>query len=178
MNRAGVGFAAALVATPLVILATDAGWVGLSAQAPPMKSVLQGKKFTAPVRGQAEIEYTAPATARVKDAVVTKIAVKNISTAPIARLAINDTWYDKGGEVLTAGRGVINGLLQPGEIQTITIETPFKPGMNERQRRSLFTHANGDVEPSLVKTFDQPKESATAGTKPAAAGTKKAPAKK
>jgi hypothetical protein len=176
MNRAGVGFAATLVATSLVILATDAGWAGLSAQAPPMKSVLQGKKFTAPVRGQAEIEYTAPSTARVKDAVVTKIAVKNISTAPIARLAINDTWYDKGGEVLTAGRGVINGLLQPGEIQTITIETPFKAGMNERQRRSLFTHANGDVKPSLVKTFDAPKESAAAGTKPAA--TKKAPAKK
>jgi hypothetical protein len=177
MNRAGVGFAATLVATSLVILATDAGWVGLNAQAPPMKSVLQGKKFTAPVRGQAEIEYTAPSTARVKDAVVTKIAVKNISTAPIARLAINDTWYDKGGEVLTAGRGVINGLLQPGEIQTITIETPFRPGMNPQQRKSLFSHANGDVKLSLVKSFDAPKESAASAAKPATA-TKKAPTKK
>jgi hypothetical protein len=168
MNRAGVGFAATLVVTSLVMLAAQ------GAQAPPMKSVLQGKKFTAPVRGQAEIEYTAPATARVKDSVVTKIAVKNISTAPIARLAINDTWYDKGGEVLTAGRGVINGLLQPGEIQTITIETPFKAGMNPQQRKSLFSHANGDVKLSLVKSFDAPKESAAA---PGPA-TKKAPAKK
>ena len=175
MNRAGIGFAATLVVATSLI---DAAWAGQGAQAPPMKSVLQGKKFTAPVRGQAEIEYTAPSTARVKDSVVTKIAVKNVSTAPIARLAINDTWYDKGGEVLTAGRGVINGLLQPGEVQTITIETPFKPGMNERQRRSLFTHANGDVKPSLVKTFDAPKESAAAGAKPAAAPTKKAPTKK
>jgi hypothetical protein len=166
MNRAGVGFGATLVATSLVILA------GQSAQAPPMKSVLQGKKFTAPVRGQAEVEYTAPSTARVKDSIITKIAVKNVSTAPIARLAINDTWYDKGGEVLTAGRGVINGLLQPGDVQTITIDTPFKPGMNERQRRSLFSHANGEVKPSLVKTFDAPKEPA------AAAAPKKAPTKK
>ena len=166
MNRAGVGFGATLVATSLVILA------GQSAQAPPMKSVLQGKKFTAPVRGQAEVEYTAPSTARVKDSIITKIAVKNVSTAPIARLAINDTWYDKGGEVLTAGRGVINGLLQPGDVQTITIDTPFKAGMNERQRRSLFSHANGDVKPSLVKTFDAPKEPAAAAT------AKKAPTKK
>jgi hypothetical protein len=177
MNRSGVGLAATLFATSLVMFGTDAGWAGQSGQAPPMKSVLQGKKFTAPVRGQAEIEYTAPSTARVKDSVVTKIAVKNVSTSPIARLAINDTWYDKGGEVLTAGRGVINGLLQPGEVQTITIDTPFKPGMNERQRRSLFTHAWGDVKPSLVKSFDAPKESAASATKPAAT-TKKAPPKK
>jgi hypothetical protein len=162
MNRAGVGFAATLVVAASLL---DAAWAGQGAQAPPMKSVLQGKKFTAPVRGQAEIEYTAPSTARVKDAVVTKIAVKNVSTAPIARLAINDTWYDKGGGVLTAGRGVINGLLQPGEIQTITIETPFKPGMNPQQHKSLFLHAYGEVKLHPVKKFDDSKEPAAAAGK-------------
>jgi hypothetical protein len=174
MNRARVGFAATLFATSLIL---DVAFAGQSAQAPPMKSVLQGKKFAAPVRGQAEIEYTAPFTARVKESVVTKIAVKNVSTAPIARLAINDTWYDKGGEVLTAGRGVINGLLQPGEIQTITIETPFKPGMNPQQRKSLFSHANGEVKLHLVKKFDGEKEPAAAAIKAPAAKTK-APATK
>ena len=173
MNRAGVGFAATLLATSLM----DLAWAGQGAQAPPMRSVLQGKKFMAPVRGQAEIEYMPPVTAREKEAVVTKIAVKNVSTAPIARLAINDTWYDKSGEVLTAGRGVINGLLQPGESQTITIETPFKPGMNPQQRKSLFSHANGDVKVHPVKKFDAPPEPAAAA-KPVAAGTKKAPPKK
>src|SRR6266851_3706172 len=132
MNRAGVGFAATLVVATSLF---DAAWAGQGAPAPPMKSVLQGKKFMAPVRGQAEIEYMPPVTSREKESVVTKIAVKNVSTAPIARLAINDTWYDKSGEVLTAGRGVINGLLQPGEVQTITIETPFRPGMNPQQRK-------------------------------------------
>ena len=168
MNRAGVGFAATLVAISLI----DVAWAGQGAQAPPMKSVLQGKKFMAPVRGQAEIEYTPPVTSREKEAVVTKIAVKNVSTAPIARLAINDTWYDKGGEVLTAGRGVINGLLQPGEVQTITIQTPFRPGMNPQQRKPVFSHANGDVKVHPVKKFDAPPETAAA-TKPAAAATKK-----
>jgi hypothetical protein len=164
MNRAGIGFAAMLVVAASLF---DAAWAGQGGQAPPMKSVLQGKKFMAPVRGQAEIEYTAPVTAREKDAVVTKIAVKNVSTAPIARLAINDTWYDKSGDVLTAGRGVINGLLQPGEIQTIIIQTPFKPGMNPQQRKPVFSHANGEVKVHPVKTFDAPKDQ-PAAAKPAA----------
>ena len=47
MNRAGVGFAATLVTTSLVILVLDVAWAGQGAQAPPMKSVLQGKKFMA-----------------------------------------------------------------------------------------------------------------------------------
>jgi hypothetical protein len=170
MNRAGVGFAATLVVVATSLF--DAAWAGQGAQAPPMKSVLQGKKFMAPVRGQAEIEYTPAVTAREKESVITKIAVKNVSTAPIARLAINDTWYDKSGDVLTAGRGVINGLLQPGEIQTITIQTPFKPGMNPQQRKPVFSHANGDVKVHPVKTFDAPKDQ-PAATKPAAAATKK-----
>jgi hypothetical protein len=169
MNRAGIGFAAMLVVAASLF---DAAWAGQGGQAPPMKSVLQGKKFMAPVRGQAEIEYMAPVTAREKDAVVTKIAVKNVSTAPIARLAINDTWYDKSGDVLTAGRGVINGLLQPGEIQTIIIQTPFKPGMNPQQRKPVFSHANGEVKVHPVKTFDAPKDQ-PAATKPAAAAAKK-----
>jgi hypothetical protein len=68
MNRARVGFAATLVASSLIL---DVALAGQGAQAPPMRSVLQGKKFTAPVRGQAEVEYTAPSTARVKESVVT-----------------------------------------------------------------------------------------------------------
>jgi hypothetical protein len=162
MNRARIALAATLVVATSLF---DAAWAGQAAQAPPMRSVLQGKKYATPIRGQAEVEYTAPAIARVKETVVTKIAVKNISDAPIARLSINDTWYDKGGEVLTAGRGVINGLLQPGEIQTITIETPFKPGMNPQQHKSLFLHANGEVKLHLVKKFDDSKDPAAAAKK-------------
>ena len=47
MNRAGVGFAATLVATSLVMLAAQ-GLAAQGAQAPPMKSVLQGKPFVSP----------------------------------------------------------------------------------------------------------------------------------
>jgi TonB family protein len=148
MNRARVEFVATLFATSLII---HVAWAGQGAQTfpaqnAPIESILQGL---------AEVEYTTPSFARVRDSIVTKIAVKNVSDEPIARLAISDIWYDKGGEVLTAGRGVINGLLQPGQIQTITIETAFKPGMNAQQRKRLFTHANGDVKLHLVQKFDE-----------------------
>ena len=43
----------------------------------------------------------------------------------------------------------INGLLQPGEIQTITIETPYNPKMNSNNWN--FAHANGTVKPAKVK---------------------------
>src|SRR5437867_4328110 len=87
------------------------------AQAPPT-SVLAGRKFSPPMNGEAAVEFTAPVTKRDKELVVTKVQVKNVSSGPIARLEIDETWYDKGGAVIGGGKGIINGLLQPGEIQT------------------------------------------------------------
>lgn len=82
---------------------------------------------------------------------------------PIARLSINEVWYEKDGGVLTAGRAVINGLLQPQEIQTMVISTPWKAGMGSFQRR--FTHAGGDVKLNVVKNLEAPKSQAAAAVK-------------
>ena len=151
MTRARVAFAAGFAATALLGSVLIAGQ-----QAPNLPTVLAGKKFTPPVKGEAVIEYTAPKTARKGDAVITAIIVRNLSPAPIARLTVNEVWYQKDGSVLTAGRAVINGLLQPREIQTMEIATPWKAGMGSFQRR--FTHANGDVKLNLVKSLDAPKD--------------------
>jgi len=167
MNRARVAFAAtfvsafALAGAALVAQATQA------TQAPPMQSVLAGKKITPPLRGQAEVEFTSSKPTRVKDDVVTKFTVKNTSNAPIARLEIDETWYDKGGAVVTGGRGVINGMLQPGEIQVITIETPYKAGMNSNNYN--FKHVNGTVKPKRVPKLDAPSTTAKGGGKEPAA---------
>jgi hypothetical protein len=158
MTRARVAFAAGVAATALLGSVLIAGQ-----QAPNLPTVLAGKKFTPPVKGEAVIEYTAPKTARKGDSVVTAILVRNLSPAPIARLTVNEVWYQKDGSVLTAGRAVINGLLQPREIQTMEIATPWKAGMGSFQRR--FTHANGDVKLNLVKNLDVPKEEAAAAAK-------------
>lgn len=160
MTRARVAFAATLVAAALSF---GAELVAQTVQAPQLTPVLAGRKFTPPIKGQAEVEFTAPKTARKGDSVMTTIQVRNVSAQPIARLRIDEVWYEKGGSVLTAGRGVINGVLQPQEIQTITIETPWKAGMNSNNYQ--FSHANGTVKPHRVQKMDVVKEDAAAPAK-------------
>ena len=173
MNRALYAFAATLVG------AVCAGGFTPSAQtqpaapanqpkAPELKSVLAGKKFTPPIRGQADVDYVKGQTRREGSTLVTKIQVKNTSSAPIPRLTIDETWYDKSNNLIPGGKGVINGLLQPGEVQTIEIRTPANPNMNASQL--MFSHANGPVKPHAVKSFDAPNE-------PAAKTAAKTPAK-
>lgn len=150
MNRARFAVAATLVGATLssgVVLAQ-------ATQAPPMTSVLAGKKFAPPVKGEALVEFTQPVTKRIKDNVETTIKVRNMSQAPIARLQITETWYSKAGAVVGGGKGVIPGLLQPGEIQSIVITTPFKAEMSSNNWN--FSHANGAVKPAKVKTLDVP----------------------
>jgi hypothetical protein len=136
-------------------------------KAPPMTSVLAGKKLTPPIRGEAALEWVDPKPERVKDMVITKMTVRNASAGPIARLQIDETWYDKTGATVTAGRGVINGLLQPGETIVLEIQTPWKAGMSGFQRQ--YKHANGTIKPVKVNKLEAPKpttDSATTTAKP------------
>ena len=118
-----------------------------TAQAPPMTSVLAGKKFTPPFKGQADVDFTKPVTKRDKGMVVTTMQVKNNMNAPLLRLTVDETWYDKGGGLVTGGKGIINRL-EPGEIGTIKIETPFNDKMSANNYN--FSHANGTVKPHRV----------------------------
>jgi hypothetical protein len=161
MNRARVMFAATVVGAAFVAVTSYAQ--DSKPQAPPMQSILAGKKFIPPVRGQAEIDYMKEPTRREGTTLITKIHVKNTSTAPIARLKVTETWYDKKNAELPGGEGVINGLLQPGESQVIEVRTPTNPNFNVQMLQ--FAHANGTVKPHAVKSFD-------------AAGDKKEPAAK
>jgi maleate cis-trans isomerase len=100
--------------------------------------------------------------------VQTVIKVRNASAGPIARLQIQETWYDKSGAIVAGGKAGVNGLLQPGEIQTITIETPYNKNMSSNNWN--FTHANGAVKPAKVKSLDAPASTtAKAGGKEPAA---------
>ena len=162
MNRARVIFAATVVGAAFVGVTSYAQ--DSKPQAPPMQSILAGKKFIPPVRGQAEIDYMKEPTRREGTTLITKIHVKNTSTAPIARLKVTETWYDKKNAELPGGEGVINGLLQPGETQVIEVRTPTNPNFNVQMLQ--FAHANGTVKPHAVKSLD------------AAAADKKEPAAK
>ncbi len=143
-------------------------------KAPQFKSVLAGKKFSPPIKGQAEVEFMQPVTKREKDKVVTTIRVRNASSGPIARLTIDETWFDKSGSVVAGGKAALPQMLQPGEVQTVTIETPYNAKMLSNSWN--FSHANGTVKPTKVKSLDGEKEPAAktaAATKPAAKSASK-----
>ena len=141
-------------------------------QAPALTPILAGKNFTPPMRGQADVDFIRPDTKNDKGLVITRIKVKNTSTGPIARLTVSETWYGKDGQVVTGGKGFVNGLLKPGDTSTVEIQTPYDAKMSSNNFN--FAHANGTVKPHQVKTFDEPKDAA----KPPAAAAKPAPAAK
>jgi hypothetical protein len=158
----------------LIVAATlvSASFVAAHAQtpaAPPMTSVLAGKKFTPPFKGTAEVDFTKPVSKNDKGMVTTTIMVKNNAPGPILRLTVDETWYDAGGGLVTGGKGVINRL-EPGEVGTIKIETPYNAKMKANNYN--FSHANGAIKPHPV-----PKLTA-AGDKDAAAKPAPAAAKK
>jgi len=157
MNRARLTSAALVVGSAMF---TGAVITAQVTQAPPMTQVLAGKKFTPPVRGEALVEIVQPVTKAQpgKNMVATTIKVRNASQAPIARLQVTETWYDKGGAVVASSRSSINGLLQPQEIQTLTIETAYSPKLSSNNWN--FTHANGTVKVAKVKSLDPPKDAA------------------
>ena len=141
MNRARY-FVAALIGASCTVVA-----FAQTPAAPPMTSVLAGKKFTPPFKGQADVDFTKPVTKNNKGMVTTTIQVKNSTNAPLLRLTIDETWYDDKGGLVTGGKGVISRL-EPGEVGTVKIETPFDPKMKANNYN--FTHANGTVKPHRV----------------------------
>ena len=149
MNRVHFVVAATLISTTMF---AGAG----AAQSTQLTPILAGKKVVPPLKGEALIDVTQPVTRPVpaKNIVQTTVKVKNQSPSPIARLVFVETWYDAGGQVISGGRSAINGLLQPGEVQTITIETPYNSKMNSNQFN--FTQANGTVKATKVKSVDDP----------------------
>ena len=99
-------------------------------------------------------EPVAPAFACGGKPVQITFTVKNTSNAPIPRLTIDETWYGKDNQIVAGGKGFINGLLQPGEIRTIEIQTPYNAKMSSNQY--MFSHANGSVKPHSVKVLEDP----------------------
>jgi len=166
MNRARFTFAATLVGASFLAITA----LAQTPQPPPMTSVLAGKKFTPPFKGQADLDFTSPVTKNVNGMVTTTIMVKNNMNAPLLRLTIDETWYDKAGGLVTGGKGVL-ARLEPGEVATIKIETPFNKNMSANNYN--FAHANGTIKPhkvpKLVAAGDAAKEPAA---KPASAKKK------
>jgi len=131
----------------------------VAAQAPkpapkPAAPAAQGARprLVAPVRGVAQVNFTKPVVKRGKvggkDFVITTMQIKNMATGPIAGLKVDDFWYDRAGAPLPSDSYRHPRPLAPGEVITVTLETPADPRMNRNQWQ--FSHANGEIKPTLV----------------------------
>jgi hypothetical protein len=104
-----------------------------------------------PVRGTAEIQYIMSLPRVEKDTIVTTFQVKNMSAAPIARLTIEEFWWDKQRNPVTGDKQFLKKALAPGEVATIVLRTPKMPNMDTNSFK--FSHQNGDVKPKKVTKF-------------------------
>lgn len=116
-------------------------------------------KLVAPVRGEAEVQITKPATKIVGSEVVTTILLKNMETEPIAGLRVNENWYDAkgtpvGGDIFRQRRPI-----QPGDVIKIELRSP-RPPKGSRNQYS-FTHANGTIKQKVVPKLEEPKPKPT-----------------
>jgi hypothetical protein len=105
-----------------------------------------------PVRGEAQLGYTKPVVKAGKidgkDFIITTIQVKNLATGSIAGLKVDEFWYDKAGDPVTGDTFRHPKPLQPGEVITVTLETPRNPKMDRNQYN--FSHANGTIKAQLM----------------------------
>jgi hypothetical protein len=161
MSRARFAVVATLVG---VSFAGVPGGQLLAQKAPEFHTVLAGKKIDPPFKGQADVEFM-PVSKRNGDTVVTTIKVRNMASAPLARLKIAETWFDTKQQVVAAGEGTLDKPLAPGAVDTIVIQTPWTKQMNGNSWN--FSHGNGTVKPKRVKSLDAA-GAKTAAPKPAA----------
>lgn len=115
-------------------------------------------KWVNPMRGLVEVQYLKPDTKVVKNDVVTVIKVKNVSSGPVARLKVEEYWWDKNNNPVAVNGDWARRPVMPGEIVTFTITTPRDPRMFRNNYK--FSHAYGDVKPKLVPKFETPETEA------------------
>jgi hypothetical protein len=132
--------------------------VGLSASSVVAEQTTQ-RKLIAPVRGEATVELTQPDTRVVGTDVVTKIRVKNTSNGPIAGFKVDENWF-KGNDALSGDSYRHARPLQINEVIEITLTVPRTRVVGARNQYQ-FSHANGTIKPTPVKTLDLPKPDPT-----------------
>jgi hypothetical protein len=145
----------AAVASALILTSTVVTAQAKPAQpAPAQKAAAPAAKakWVPPVRGTAVINMLRPDTKVVKDEVVTKIKLKNMSTGSIALLRVDEYWYDKAGQMLPGDSQRIRKPILPGEVIEVELRVPKNPKFFQNQYK--FSHANGNIDAKLVKKLD------------------------
>lgn len=124
-----------------------------STSAAPSPELMKARMRPA-LKGTAYIEIIKGSPKVVNGELHNTTKVKNVSTAPIVGLRIDEYFY-VGQKEAAVGSGKLRTALAPGEIAEITTEAKAVPGITGSQL--MFSHANGQVKPTAVKKFTDDK---------------------
>jgi hypothetical protein len=111
-------------------------------------------RFAPPVQGVANVEVLAPKTKVEGNEVVTRMQVRNVSRGSIELFTVSEFWYDEQSNALPGDTKRHQKRFLPGEVIEIELRTPKNP--KQYQNQFQFSHANGDVEVQMVKSFPEP----------------------
>ncbi|HEX9368084.1 MAG TPA: hypothetical protein VF921_15745 [Vicinamibacterales bacterium] len=125
-----------------------------AAPTPPSPELLRAR-MRPPVKGTAYVEVIKGSAKKVGNEIQNTHKVRNISSAPIVGLRIDEFFYAGQKEIAT-GSGRMRTALAPGEIAEISTAALWQPGITNSQLQ--FSQANGGVKPTAVKKFTEDKK--------------------
>ena len=117
--------------------------------APPAKA-----GFATPLKGEAIIQVipgTSKYDPKAKE-VITTYKLKNMSSAPVAMMKLDEYWYAKGKLVSTDTQRYRQPF-QPGEVIEMTTHAPADANPAGWTKNLTGSHANGKVTLKAVKAF-------------------------
>jgi hypothetical protein len=111
-------------------------------------------KFIKPLKGTADIQFIQLPSKKVGGDIVTILKIKNLSSAPVSLLKVDEYWYNKGNPpaVVTGDSEAYRKPFMPGEVIELTMKSPFKADVGASQYQ--FSHAGGQVKLKRVTKFD------------------------
>ena len=110
--------------------------------------------FVTPLKGEALI-HVIPGTSKYDPKakeVITTYKLKNMSSAPVALMKLDEYWYAKGKMVSTDTQRYRQPF-QPGEIIELTTHAPADGNPAGWTKNLTGSHANGKVTLKAVKVF-------------------------
>jgi hypothetical protein len=111
-------------------------------------------KFIKPLKGTADIQFIQMPSKKVGSDIVTVLKIKNLSTAPVALLKVDEYWYNRANPpaVITGDSEAYRKPFMPGEVIELTMKSPWKAEVGASQYQ--FSHAGGQVKLKRVTKFD------------------------
>jgi hypothetical protein len=108
-----------------------------------------------PVRGVARVQILTETRVEGNE-VISMIRARNVSKGSITRFTASEYWYDDQGNATPGGSRTHRKPFLPGEV----IELELRTRKNEKfyQNQFEFSHANGDVRATVVRSLPKPGE--------------------